>query len=281
MPATYIFTTSAWSKEAIPLGSFVPDIRYPNEDIIKSTVAKKDFIVTVDQDFSAVVDEESQSKLEGTIAAVWAVVCSIFWNVEKLCSFQISAEEARLYTLSQPAAVFEKLCELDHVREFFRNCHRDRGIKPAFVTGYRTLTNAKVVQKDGNVSIAYGNGEAGSGGNGNALDAAQSRIEIGRQVKGGSSLECQMKGERIFAINYRKILIKVTNSAPVPSLERQTPTSWLIFSKTRGRPAGEAELMQVSLDDMDTVEGSDLVFEDVDGSFITLPEDVEGDEEDE
>lgn len=201
MPATYIFTTSAWSKEAIPLGSMLPDIRYPNEDIIKSTVTKKDFTVTVDQNFNGVVDEESQSNLEETIAAVWAVVCSIFWKVEKMFSFQISAEEARLYTLSQPAAVFEKLCELDRVREFFRDCHWDREIKPAFVTGYRTLTNAKVVQKDRSVSIASGNGEAGSGGNGNALDAARSRIEIGREVKGGGSLECQMKGERIFALS--------------------------------------------------------------------------------
>jgi hypothetical protein len=280
MPATFIFTTSAWPKEAIPLGSIVPDIRYPNEDIIKSTVTKKDYIVTIDQNFSAVVDEESQSNLEGTIAAVWAVVCSIFWKIEKTCSFQILAEEGRLYALSQPAAVFEKLCELDHVREFFRNCHRDRRIKPAFVTGYRTLLDAKVVQKDRNVSIASGFGEVGSGGNWNTLDdAARSGIEMGREVKGGSSLECQMKGERIFAINYRKVLIKVTNSEPVPTLERQTPTSWLIFSKTRGRPAGEAEVIQVSLDDMDFVEGSDIVFEDVDGLFISLPEDVAGDEE--
>lgn len=40
-------------------------------------------------------------------------------------------------------------------------------------------------------------------------------------------------------------------------------------------------MMQVSLDDMDIVEGSDLVLENVDGSFISLPEDVAGDKEDE
>lgn len=273
MPPTYIFTTTPYAKEEIPLGSLVPDIRYPNEDIIKVSVAQKDFSTVIDKDFRGVVEEESQSILQGTIAAVWKTICSIFWQIESKCNFQISAEEARLYSLAQPKAVFEKLCESDHVRKFLQDCHKER-VKPVFVIGYRTLVDAKLVQIDRNVSTTSGSGQVNGDGVGNVSDdAARARIDIGREVKDGGSLEFQASGERIFAINYRKVDIKVRSSDLVPSLERQTPTSWLIFSKTRGRPDREAEVIQVSLDDVDYVGESDVVFKNNEASFISLHKD--------
>ena len=95
MSATYIFTTSPWSKEAIPLGSIVPDRRYPNEDIIKGTVTEEDFSVIIDNNFRGVVDKGSQTILQGTISAFLLTICSIFWKVESIGSFEISAEIGR------------------------------------------------------------------------------------------------------------------------------------------------------------------------------------------
>ncbi|KIW09714.1 hypothetical protein PV08_12057 [Exophiala spinifera] len=286
MSATYIFTTSPWSKEAISLGSIVPDRRYPNEDIIKGTVTEEDVSVTINNDFKGVIDNGSQTILRGTIAALWMTICSIFWKVESTGSFEISAKEARLYSLSQPTAVFQKLCELEHVRKFFQDCHRQE-ITPAFITGYRTLTDAKLLQKGQSVSTASGSTDVKTGGIGNApSDAMRSTVQVGQEINDGRCLEYQTKGEAIFAINFRKILIKVRRSELVPSLERQTPTSWLIFSNVRGKQVGEAEVIQVSLDTSGVVKGSVLVFADADGSFISLskgdlPQEEEEEEEEE
>ncbi|KIW88542.1 uncharacterized protein Z519_10588 [Cladophialophora bantiana CBS 173.52] len=270
MSATYIFTTSPWSKEAISLGSIVPDRRCPNEDIIKGAVTEEDVSVTVNNNFKGVIDNGSQTILRGTIAALWLTICSIFWKVESTGSFEISAKEARLYSLSQPTAIFQKLCELDHVRKFFQDCHRQE-ITPAFVTGYRTLTDAKLLQKGQSVSTASGSGDVKTGGIGNdPSDAVRSTVQVGREMNDGRCLEYQTKGEAVFAINFRKILIKVRKSELVPSLERQTPTSWLIFSNVRGKQVGEAEVIQVSLDTSGVVKESVLVFEDADGSFLSL-----------
>jgi hypothetical protein len=226
------------------------------------------------------VDEESLGHLQGTLIAVWKIICSIFWRGERTRKFTVTAEKGYTYSLKEPKTFFATLLEDEQssspsLRELLEKWHDD-GLQPVMIVGCRTLVDAKLVQADKSVLAISASGQVAGGGGNVSNDPAGAHIQAGHEHKTGECLTLRMDGERVFAIRYRAINTGYVGNEMVASLELSNPNTWRIFPQTRGRPAENAEVMEALLEESDyTVEG-ELFLNGDEETFVKLV----GDEED-
>ncbi|EPS29036.1 hypothetical protein PDE_03982 [Penicillium oxalicum 114-2] len=269
MPSTYIFTASPYTKDEVPLGSIVPDILYPNEDAIKPLLTDNDFFSSArDSDLSAHVYEDSFKYLQGTLLAVWKTLCSIFWRVESARNFEVTAEKGYTYSLKEPKRFFAVLVQKEQgVREFLEECYKER-LRPVLIVGYRTLLNAKLVHADnGSLTVSASGQVTAGGGSDVSNDSTGAHIEVGHGQKAGEGVTLRLDGERIFAIKFRAINIRIVQGDMVTSLERSNPNSWRIFPQTRGKTE-KAEVIEALLEESDFAGEGEVVLNGDEETFV-------------
>lgn len=151
------------------------------------------------------------------------MILSIHLKAESEHSLEVQTDEARIYTLLQPDAIFEELCAREETKDWLLQRYRDNE-KPLFVVGYRTLLNAKVMRNPHVQSSIMGKIQTLPVLVAGPSDHDTSRIEASASHNYGSNgmLQYLAEGERIFAICYRKINFKFHKQALDASLQRKS-----------------------------------------------------------
>jgi len=136
-------------------------------------------------------------------------------------TFNVIADEARVYSLLYPKTVFKTLCDDEEVQRWLQDGYQDKQ-SSYLVVGYRTLLNARLTSRTHSSSTRQGN------------------------------RNFETTGERIYSICYRKVRYKFIQSSVEPAL--QSGKRWKSYFKIRG--AKHDEYCEVDLEDEDTDGGS-------------------------
>ncbi|GKU07054.1 nucleoside phosphorylase [Fusarium langsethiae] len=207
--ASFLETGDWYEKENIQLASFVPKVRYPDQDSFTALSVKEDDIsIRVDQalsEYFPVRPSSISTPLKSLFQRVFAI--SDKESIES--HWHVQTSESRSYMLRQPKAIFNKACLLPEVRDWLQEAFMDsRSV--AFIIGYRTALNAKLAWKP----VWKNNFD--------------SSTDHGRSVL----------GERIYAICYRKVNFRFLKGPKGAFLAASN--SWNLF--TDGRGSGDAFL---------------------------------------
>ena len=250
MPSTTcIFTRTPLSKDDVKLASLVPDKRYPHMDALKKIELKpdEDYTNNLDKNFSDRMSAESSSFFKLAITRLFSA------ELEKEASntFHVTAEEGRIYELREPKKIFKKLCELDDVKQWLQDGYLDNQ-KTYFVIGYRTLLNAKLSRQEHHSTTASGKGNIPTGtlaGDPTPSDQMDVELAIGHKSKVDKEGEFETNGERIYAIGYRKVMLKFHQGIGTPYLK--AGNIWETFTKTRGAAPAENEVIEADIEEED------------------------------
>jgi hypothetical protein len=100
MKTQYLFCSVPYNLLDVPLGSFVPDLRYPNQDALSVITAEKnrDYTVRGQQDFKGSLDSTSKSAFMAQITRLLNLSCSR----TSTSSLDLTAKAANLYELKKP-----------------------------------------------------------------------------------------------------------------------------------------------------------------------------------
>jgi hypothetical protein len=243
MPSTYVFTLSPYNKSDIPLGGIVIDAKVPTQDFIGQTAPDQNISMSIDENFTGNAQNESKTSFQWLIS----MIMSIFWNVESEDSLEVTADEARIYSLLQQKAVFEELCAQEETQQWLKYCCRE-GENPMFVVGYRTLLNAKLVRKTHYDTSIAGKVQVSPALAAGLPDSDATRVEASASYHDGSkgTLEFDARGERVFAICYRKIKFRYHSGKVDVSLRKGN--LWKL-SSNRGKVSEDVKLVEAVLED--------------------------------
>ncbi|KAK6537567.1 hypothetical protein TWF694_011749 [Orbilia ellipsospora] len=196
---TFMITSRLYPKEDISLASFIADRRYPNQDALVVTSANstpdkvlnisleegRDYSITSDKNFSQYVGTQT-TKDSSLKKAMSKLFLKPMFQVDG--EMQVFAEESRVYTLRQPQALFQRMYEDPDTRKRLQSfCSKSK--KVHFITGFRTLVNARFMGKE---------------------KRAPQFSRLPPKLAGDPLY--QTTGERIYAICYRKVNLRRLNS---------------------------------------------------------------------
>lgn len=235
---TFILTRTPYTRSDVPLGSLVPDKRYPHQDgLVKIDVREgEDYLVDIDKNFQGWVNLQSGGSFR---EAVGRIISATTGRVTD-SSYYVKAELARLYALRQPKAIFKTLCEMADVREWLEEGYKDKQ-NSYLIVGYRTLLDATLFGPSKHTS------------------------------------EQEIVGERIYAICYRKVRYKFVKSAQRFFLESGNRWKFSI-TRLAGESLAGDEVVDVDIDVEDERRGIEIatfLTEDGEERFVFLPSDEE------
>jgi len=210
MPKNLVFTPIPFNLTDIPLATIVPNILTPTEDTLS--------VITPSPEEIRIRD---QGKFNGALES--DIATSFFGQITKLFGFSrhnsenhsmtVHSNEGKEYELKSPKTIFRKLCDKEEVLDFLRDGVKNE--EPSwFVTSLRTFTDAKVEigggsgkswSIEGAVPAGQLAGSIGGIPTGKALDVSGGARRTNTLI-GDESFE--VKGERVFAIEFRKIIVK-------------------------------------------------------------------------
>ncbi|KAI9861601.1 MAG: hypothetical protein M1813_005211 [Trichoglossum hirsutum] len=252
----------------VPLGSLVPDKRYPHQDALSvAQLVEDDYSVRVDRNFRERMHTGSKSFFRTVIMRL----VSASANIETHNYSQLSSVEGRTYELRRPKDVFRQLCTREDVQRWLEDGYIGR-LEAYFIIGYRTFLDGKLVRQDhsssssARIQIPTGAGQTPVAGLG-----AEMVAELSHSAGGGG--EYEMVGERIYAVCYRKVNFKLSKGVRGPFLE--PGNRWRPFFK-RSEDPGEATIIEAYIGDEDEDEGdcpSKKVATDGGGAFVRFSSD--------
>ncbi|KAH6983624.1 hypothetical protein BKA56DRAFT_482926 [Ilyonectria sp. MPI-CAGE-AT-0026] len=248
--STFILTSTPPSIDEVRLGSLVPDIRNPEQDALTPVQVEefKDFQTKVDKNFAGHISAGSDSFLCATLSRLFSVALGANSNE----SFKVSAQEARMYTLSQPRTLFRRICESPKAKEWLEEGYLDKQ-DTFLVVGYRTLLNARLVRHDQRASNAAVEAHLPAGAlagvdptPSGALDAG---VALGHGSHHDTHADFRTTGERIYAICYRKVAFKFLKGPE--SVHLKSTNVWKPFARTRTTQVSEEGLIEADAEEED------------------------------
>jgi len=275
MESHIIFTTAPFEVEDVPLGTLVPDVRYPNQDCLTiSAASSKQVSKRPQKNFSGILNSDKHKSFRVQLTKLLTLSAS----KSKGGNITLTAEEGWIYELLQPKKVFKELCTKDEVRIWLLEGLEGQQ-HSHFVVGTRTFKNASVVKGTKSTKEVEVAGSAPVGqvikvntgvDLGNAADL-ESKLENTKAENAEESFKTE--GELAYAIEYRKIIMKKRQpDAPILSSEN----IWRYYSddRTAGEEGGQFEEYEATLSE-DTIPATASTsyegVEDVDGEVLLLP----------
>jgi hypothetical protein len=263
--STFTFTSTPYPKDALALGTLIPDKRYPNLDAFPNPdVGPEDISSGDDKNFDAYLHAGSETTFQAMLSKIFTFGVSAKYNE----THRFTSGEAQMYFLQRPRDVFKALCAKEGVRRWLEE-ERENEADTYFIIGYRTLKDAKLVDENSHIrgvearaQIPAGalagiepttGGVADFGGNG-THERAKERTE---------TYECS--GERIYAVCCRKVKLK-TVKGEFDSAKLGKDNEWTSYQKNRsGTTVTRASLDEDASENQEVMEkwelGEDDVFE--------------------
>jgi hypothetical protein len=260
--STFTFTSTPYPKDVIALGTLIPDKRYPNLDAFPNPDVKPEDISSGDdKNFDAYLHAGSETSFQGMLGKIFTFGTTASSNE----THRFTSDEAQMYFLKRPRDVFKALCAKEEVRKWLEE-ERENEAKTYFIIGYRTLTNAKLVDEssrsrgvDAKVQIPAGTLIGIDPAMGGAADVGGSGTHE-RTEERSENYECS--GERIYAVCYRKVKLK-TVKGQFEGARLGKDNEWTSYQKNRsGTTVTSADLDEDVSEDEEVVRNWELGEED-------------------
>jgi hypothetical protein len=268
MSSRIIFTTAPFHVDDIPLGSFVPDVRYPHQDALPSKALPSEaFSKRSQKSFSGIMDSDKQKSFR--IQLIKLVNFTAKGSNSE--NFTLRADRGWIYELRQPKALFKELCSTDEVRRWLRE-GLESSQNSYFVVGLRTFENAvvgKAIKSTKGMDVVGPPPTSLGIRRNTGIDPGEATAENTRTGNAEESFETD--GELVYAVEYRNIIMK-KRQPDAPKLD--SDNIWRYYSDTRvvvgeDRPFEEYEAI---LGDEDIeIDGPHEPLTDTDGETILLP----------
>jgi len=245
----YNFTASPYTKDEITLGSLVPSKKTPNQDAIGSPD------LVEGRDYSKKLDTNLENEItHGSNIGFDAILSQIFVGSAQRASgnlLRLVADQGNIYQLRQPKALFHQLRSQKDIQEWLSDQY-DAGESSFFITGYRTLVDAAQWERK---SLKYEGFVQGS-----APIASGVQLGVGTQamLRDGYTSTHGFPGERIFAIQFRKVKLNTFRRKDRPGLALG---AWEYYTKHLGDipKDDDMEWMEAEISDQDEVDGQEGV----------------------
>lgn len=233
MAPTFILANSPYLLSQVTLASFVPDVSQPHQDAKRPCkVSESEYSIQPDEDLQSLVTTKSGSLLE-IIATKFA---GLLIRREKGNDFRIEAEEGRIYSLDSPADLFSAIIGSeehgDKVKRWLEEW-KINGLVPRFVVGYRTFVNGRLALGQSKSRNTGANvGAPISTALGDPMGLADSGFQVANNREKNARINMGAPGERIYAIQYRKIKVSFVKGVVKATLDRKN--KWEPFAGMRG-----------------------------------------------
>lgn len=246
MPLTFTFASTPFSKDAITLGSLIPDKRYPDLNaLIKYDIKKEDFTQVVDQNFEDYIRLGSHSSFKAALTKLFTASLSLSSTED----IQFSSKYARKYMLRSPRDVLKILCEDSEVQRWLEEGYENND-KTYYIIGFRTLWNAKLIDRSFNDRGIQAKAEIPVGAAAGIEAVSQGMMDVTAEVSHSHDEDrgqnYEATGERIYAICYQKVELKL-DSGIFESAKPDKDIKWRSYSNTKSK--GVEVSMVATIDD--------------------------------
>lgn len=250
MVTKYILSGIPYNLDDIPLGSLVPKKSQPNQDAyIPATELRQpddfDWRNQENSDFS--LDKRDEASINAWLTQFLELRgSSTTENRDRLWS-----KEDRIYDLKQPRQLFISLCKDQAARQWLEARYNSRE-SVYMVVGYRTFRDARSIQEDETARTVSGKGNVPVGqmaGHGVPADGGALDVKLGAraaQWRRTAQSFC-IKGERIFAICFRKVRYDWFSAGNVDRAQLTADNQWVVALRSIVKDA--AQVMEVTLED--------------------------------
>ena len=288
MKSQFYLPPIAPPREAIPLGSIIPDIHCPLQDAYPSDPSEnielqegRDYLVRDQANFGTFL----QTTKGLSFKAVLSKLLSASHESEETNNKWLAQAKTRIYELKQPNELWRKLCSAEATRAWLQGAIT-RGLSTLyFVVSYYTITDAMLSSKTYTSSGVSGSAtvpvaEILSAG-GVAVASGLANLDVSASARHGVSRAdgstVYTAGERIYALCYRKVTFKWYSPRTVDKAILQAGNRWLMTSDNRGQAEDEedAEIVEAEIGDdndiLDEEEGDEkFTLGDNDHEFVAL-----------
>jgi hypothetical protein len=218
--------------------------------------------VDLDKNFQTGLAVQSGSFVKRAIIKLFSIVR------ETETGLDIVTEAARLYALSQPEAIFNRLCKLDEVKTWLEKKYIEEK-KTYFVIGYRTLLNARIVRRHEHSS------KQRTGGSTDEIGIT------GTVAQESSEAGFETTGERIYAICYRKVCFRFLKGAENAMLGPDNRWKSVLPFREGEDNDEVVEAVTKEIDDVTAGESETISSAEYDERFVLPPTNEEEDQTDE
>jgi hypothetical protein len=258
MSPKLIFSPIPFSLSDVPIDSLVSDLRYPNQHALSVLTPEEpnDLSVRPQKDFKDLLESDTKFSFHAHVTRL----LQLSRGKSSCGTLDLSAKEGKIYELKSLKAIFRKLCGDRKVRTWLQEGIEDKQ-DTYFVTALRTFLDASINKGDrsergigveGGVPIGEVVTTTTTTGApfGDPADVTAG-VDKSERLRGEESF--RMEGEFIYAIGYRKVILKKLLEQGTATLERDN--IWRLYSDTRvGNTRNfevEYEVFEADIEDFD------------------------------
>jgi hypothetical protein len=220
MPEHLVFTPIPYTTSGVPLGSLVSNILRPDDGLVAVTTAStKDYKTRTLGDYDGVLKADVANGFFAQITRLLHLSRDTSQNV----SLHVRARQGKHYELNSPKTFWESLVAKDEAQEFLTSTIKGRD--SWFVTAVRTYIDAEVEVENGRgtswtIRAEVPAGEIAQAATGTPIGSTGNiGGGVERKWELGSNESYRVEGERIFAIEFHKIIIMEKNNPASASIE--------------------------------------------------------------
>jgi len=276
MKSHTIFTTAPFHLNDVPLGSLIPDIRYPNQDalIMNRVLEDEEFSKREQIKFHGTLDGDKQRKFSLQLTKLLRHSAS----KSRSQTLSLNAEKGWIYELKQPKALFKERCSNDSVRTWLREGLEEQQ-ESYFVVGFRTFQGTAVgkVYKSAKELELASTIPVDDLVKANTSVSPSDGVNVEMNVQKSEHLDedesFEVNEELVYAIEYRRIHMKKRDSTLPAALSKDNV--WRYYSENRmvtevGKEAPYEEYEALLAEDSLGIRDAADFVEDVDGSILLM-----------
>lgn len=247
MPSTVLLSSFLLPHKSVELGRLVLNAKQPQQDFFEPTAVGTDQIaVSVQQNFAEIQLEAKATNLRSILTQL--VTTSHGKHGSRAA--QLEALRATTYHLVNSGAWFDRLCGMTETRKWLEKAF-EQGKNVYLVVGYHTVFDAHFRQQNlgllRNSARIRGPSEVLVNGGVRGFtpgSAGEVGLGVTRREFYGHQRYFTAPGERIYAVQYRKVKFRWFSSRNVDRAFLEQNNRWKVFWEVRGQVNDEDDVVE-------------------------------------
>lgn len=282
MPQNMLVAQGFLPENSVKLARFLVDVAEPHVSWHdpKVDITSTDALVRDHLGYSETQQVGSDKSFAATLTSLVSASCSKRINA----STKVSSAKVKTYQLQNSNSWFRKCVKEQETRAWIVEQSDDGWSDLYFVVGYHTMLDASVVLGandtagvSGNVAVPVSTALAASGivlPAGGMLDP---KVSATHQEHRGGQVQFVAPGERVCALQYRKVVFKWFSSRDIDKATLEKENRWRTVDTLRNLRDSDMsandDVLEVDLqdDDVGDASGADSIVIDGEGEFIYGP----------
>lgn len=286
MPRNLVFSPIPYTRAEVPLGSLVSNVLRPHKGLTTVIPESPDDYTT--REYGA-FDGVLKSEVANSFFAQITRMLHLERDTSHDVSLHVKSKLGREYELKEPEVMWKNMLTEEETKEKALNVLRAavKGRDVWFVTALKTFLDAVVEVENGKgsawtIKANVPAGEIAKAASGiQAGDVGDVGGGVTRTWKSGANETYEANGERIFAIEFRKVVVRrceqgVLGSIPEKGIIIKTHADFRGGWKEGSRAGGEETYVAGLETESETLEGYNDELEELDPGAVHVIRDVEG-----